>query len=80
MTAKPKKTSELKSQRKEDGTRHHDFPHVQEIGDNLSILEGIRERKGGVNILIHSLNVLRVSGIENLVSSLKYLLQHVHCN
>lgn len=47
MTAKPKKTSELKSQRKEDGTRHHDFPHVQEIGDNLSVLEGIRERKGG---------------------------------
>lgn len=47
MTAKPKKTSELKSQGKKDGTRqyHHDFPCVQENGDNFSGLEGTREKE-----------------------------------
>ena len=36
MTIKPRKTSELKNQRKEEGARqyHHDFPHVQENGSS----------------------------------------------
>lgn len=49
MTAKPRRTSELKSQKKTGWNRqhHHDLSHVQENGDNRSGLEGERRRKKG---------------------------------
>lgn len=61
MTAKPRKTSELKRQRKEKGTgqRCQDFPPVQENGDHMSGFESMRRRKKGRrSISIHSLKIL----------------------
>lgn len=52
-------------------------------GQSLRFRGHKREKEREMNILIYSLNVLSaysVSGIENLVSSLKYLLRHTHCN
>lgn len=74
MTAKPRKTSELKSQRKQDesGTTIMICFLCRKNWDNLSGLEGMRRgKKGRMSTSIHSLNILsacNMSGIENLVS------------
>lgn len=64
-----------------DRQHHHGFTHVQGNGDNSSGLEDMRDRKKGrMSIFIHSFNILSaysVSGTENLMFPLKYLLRHL---